>query len=119
MFDSGQKATIYQIFIFLKAIVFLRRRNKEKSMQKQAVRVDRITLIYDDNTTREIYGGHVRVANDGSKRVLVESQYVPREHLGMELVAAHSDGSVEASFEVDDMWMESGTRVWSPKSRTF
>lgn len=83
-------------------------------MQQQSlVEVDRITLIYDDNNVQPIHGGRVRQSATGPE-VLIEAQYVPREHINMEVVAAHTDGSVEASFTVGDMWMESSTRVYSP-----
>lgn len=78
----------------------------------QSVRVDRITLIYDDDSTNRIYGGRVRYHN-GKPEVLVETQYVPREHLGMEVVAAYDDGTVETAFEVREIDQDTGTRVWA------
>ncbi len=86
-------------------------------MQKQVSKIDRITLIYDDNHTRKIHGGRVRETDNGLTQVLVEARYVPREHIGMDLVAANSDGTVATSFNVEDMWMEGGTRVYSPVTR--
>ncbi len=86
-------------------------------MQAHLVEVDRITMIYDDDSTRLVHGGYVRSKPDGTKQILIGAPFVPREHLGMELVAAHADGSVEASLTVADMWSEDGKRVYSPTDR--
>lgn len=82
--------------------------------QQSLSEVERITLIYDDDTTQRIHGGRVRQSATGPQ-ILVEAQYVPREHLGMEVVAAYDGGDVAASFTVGEMWMESGTRVYAPE----
>ena len=83
----------------------------QKSQQKE-VDVDRLTLIYDDDDTEFIPGGcTVRYTNNGPE-ILLRAQYVPREHIGMEVVAAHQDGTVEEAFEVSEFDRQKSYRIW-------
>lgn len=74
------------------------------------VTVDRVTLIYDDNSTQVVYGG--TIVKKSPTQLHIKAPFVPREHIGMDVVAAHDDGTVEESFTVEDMWMDSGYRVY-------